>query len=198
MRRPPGIVLATTGAIAGAAFVLSPAGAGIRHAFVTEHVDRKAPPFDPKLPPQDQPPPSHSTVPRAIERERQREIASSRRFWGWTRSRELAAEHIFFTDPAMKPLFSSRKVTVVDSGPWNATNSRAVIGFALVVMVPDPVHGLYSLPHITSYRTGSFKSFKTGTAGAKKFEIVVSFKAKRVADVSPVDLPAVRRKVVGG
>jgi hypothetical protein len=113
------------------------------------------------------------------------------------RGGELAAKRILSTDPAMKPLFGSRRVTVVESGPWNAQSSRKVIGFALVVTVEHPVHGTYSLPHITSYRTGSFRRLKTDAAGARKFEVVVSFQAKRVADVSPVELPAVRRKVIG-
>jgi hypothetical protein len=114
--------------------------------------------------------------------------AEQRRFWRWTRARELEARRIFARDQAVKPLFAHRSPTIVDSGPWNAEDPRKLLGGLLIVELAKPVHGIYRLPGITSYKTGDSAIFQVDVAGARRFHVVVSFKRQRVADVSPVGL----------
>jgi hypothetical protein len=206
MRKPPrNALIALAGAVVGAVFVLSPAGAGIRHAFVTEHVDKQAvpvqarrspippPPSDPNLAPEDQravrPPLNRSQ----LDIYKQRALREQRLFWGWTPARLAETKRIFAADPLAKAFFAQRKWTIETSGPWNARASRQVIGGALVIRTTRRVHGVYRLPQITSFQTGSFKAFNVGTDGARKFEVVVNFKRKRVVMIAPLELPLQRR-----
>ena len=107
--------------------------------------------------------------------------------WGWTPSGESEAERIFAADPVARSFFGHRKLTVEASGPWNSSSASAdVIGGLLKVSVAKPIYGIHRIPGFVSSERGTFKLFKVDVAGARKFHVVVSFKRKRVVEISPL------------
>jgi hypothetical protein len=122
-----------------------------------------------------------------VEQPRGDQIPAEQRAWGWTAAHKTEAERIFRRDPAVKDLFAHRRWMIVNSGPWNAERSTKVIGGTLKVKFAKPVHGIYRLPGITSYKTLQVKLFPIGAGGATEFAVDVLFKPGRVAQVSPLE-----------
>jgi hypothetical protein len=199
MRKPPRTALTVLAAgAAGAALVLSPAGAGIRHAFVDEHVDKRAVPIQAERstsppPPADAPPPPGHAGSKRMHGTRVRDdsarrhaLAQQRRFWGWTGAREAQAKRIFTSDRVTRQFFGHRRMTIEATGPWNDVHSRRVLGGLLKVSVPKPIYGVHRLPGFVSIERATSRIFKVDVAGARKFHVIVDFASGRVAEISPL------------
>jgi cobalamin biosynthesis protein CbiG len=172
MRKPPrSALIALAAGAAGAALVLSPAGAGIRHAFVDDHADKRAVPIQADAPPAA----GHAGAKRL-----------QRKFSGWTDAREAQAKRIFDNDRVTRQFFGRRRITIEATGPWNAVSSRRVLGGLLKVSVAKPIYGVHRLPALVSIESTTSRTFKVDVAGARKFHVIVDFASGRVAEISPL------------